>query len=33
MAALCEVEIGSLEKACEYVNRIRARAANKDGFL
>jgi starch-binding outer membrane protein, SusD/RagB family len=28
MAAECEVEIGSLEKAREYVNQIRTRAAN-----
>jgi len=33
MAAECEVEIGSLEKAREYVNRIRTRAANPDGFV
>ncbi len=28
MAAECEVEAGSLEKAREYVNQVRARAAN-----
>ena len=33
MAAECEVEIGSLEKAREYVNLIRARAANPAGFV
>lgn len=33
MAAECEVEIGSLEKARGYVNQIRTRAANKDGFV
>ncbi|MVM36827.1 RagB/SusD family nutrient uptake outer membrane protein [Spirosoma sp. HMF3257] len=27
MAAECEVEVGSLDKAREYVNRVRARAA------
>lgn len=33
MAAEIEVEIGDLEKAREYVNMIRARAANADGFV
>lgn len=33
MAAECEVEIGSLEKAREYVNMIRSRAANPAGFV
>lgn len=33
MAAECEVEAGSLEKAREYVNMVRARAANKDGWV
>jgi hypothetical protein len=33
MAAECEVEAGSLETARQYVNRVRARAANPDGFL
>lgn len=32
-AAECEVEIGDLEKAREYVNMIRERAANPDGFV
>jgi starch-binding outer membrane protein, SusD/RagB family len=32
-AAECEVEIGSLSKAEEYVNMIRARAANPAGFV
>ncbi|MEN7547515.1 RagB/SusD family nutrient uptake outer membrane protein [Rapidithrix thailandica] len=32
-AAECEVEIGSLDKAREYVNQIRARAANPDGWV
>jgi starch-binding outer membrane protein, SusD/RagB family len=33
MAAECEVEIGSLEKARDYVNQIRTRAANPAGFV
>ena len=33
MAAECEVEIGSLEKAREYVNQVRARAANPDSWV
>lgn len=33
MAAECEVEIGSLEKAREYTNLVRARAANPAGFV
>lgn len=33
MAAECEVEVGSLEKAREYVNMIRARAANPAGWV
>lgn len=33
MAAECEVEIGSLEKAREYVNQIRARAANPSSWV
>lgn len=33
MAAECEVELGNLETARQYVNRIRARAADPDGFL
>lgn len=32
-AAECEVEVGSLAKAEEYVNLVRARAANPDGFV
>ena len=32
-AAECEVEIGSLAKAEGYVNVVRARAANPDGFV
>lgn len=32
-AAEAEVEVGSLEKAREYVNMVRARAANPDGFV
>ena len=33
MAAECEVEVGDLEKAREYVNLVRARAANPAGFV
>ncbi|MFN3848413.1 MAG: RagB/SusD family nutrient uptake outer membrane protein [Spirosomataceae bacterium] len=33
MAAECEIEVGSLEKAREYVNMVRRRAANADGFV
>ena len=32
-AAECEVELGNLDKAREYVNRVRARAANPTGFV
>ncbi len=32
-AAECEVEVGSLAKALEYTNLVRARAANPDGFV
>src|SRR5690606_33691772 len=32
-AAECEVEVGSLAKAEEYVNMVRARAANPEGFV
>jgi starch-binding outer membrane protein, SusD/RagB family len=32
-AAECEVEVGSLEKARDYVNQIRTRAANPAGWL
>ncbi|MEO5999431.1 MAG: RagB/SusD family nutrient uptake outer membrane protein [Chitinophagaceae bacterium] len=31
--AECEVEVGSLAKAEEYVNRVRARAARPDGWV
>jgi hypothetical protein len=33
MAAEAEVEVGTLAKAQEYVNMIRKRAANADGFV
>lgn len=33
MAAECEVELGNLEKAREYVNRVRARAANPSTWV
>ncbi|MBO0934924.1 RagB/SusD family nutrient uptake outer membrane protein [Fibrella sp. HMF5335] len=33
LAAECEVEVGSLEKARDYVNQVRKRAANPDGFV
>jgi hypothetical protein len=33
MAAEAEVEVGSLEKAQEYVNRVRARAANPGSMV
>ncbi|MCY7356597.1 MAG: RagB/SusD family nutrient uptake outer membrane protein [Rudanella sp.] len=33
MAAETEIELGNLEKAREYVNQIRRRAANPDGFV
>ena len=32
-AAECEVEVGSLSKAEELVNTVRARASNPDGFV
>lgn len=32
-AAECEVEVGSLPKALAYVNQVRKRAANPDGFV
>lgn len=32
-AAECEIEIGSLQAAENYVNQVRARAANPDGFV
>jgi tetratricopeptide (TPR) repeat protein len=33
MAAEAEIEAGSLEQAREYINRVRARAANPAGFV
>ncbi|GAB3898297.1 RagB/SusD family nutrient uptake outer membrane protein [Larkinella knui] len=33
MAAECEIEVGSLEKARDYVNQVRKRAANPTGFV
>jgi tetratricopeptide (TPR) repeat protein len=33
MAAECEVEVGSLAKALEYVNMVRQRAANREGWV
>ncbi|GAA4414285.1 RagB/SusD family nutrient uptake outer membrane protein [Nibrella viscosa] len=33
LAAEVEVEVGSLEKAREYVNMVRKRASNPDGFV
>ncbi len=33
MAAECEVEVGSLEKAREYVNKVRARAADPSTWV
>lgn len=33
MAAECEIEAGSLDKARVYVNRVRARAANPDSWV
>ncbi|MEI7584051.1 RagB/SusD family nutrient uptake outer membrane protein [Runella sp.] len=33
MAAECEVEVGSLEKARDYVNQVRKRAANPASFV
>lgn len=33
MAAECEVEVGDLNKARTYVNQVRKRAANPDGFV
>lgn len=32
MAAEAETEVGTLDKATEYVNRVRRRAANQSGF-
>jgi hypothetical protein len=33
MAAEAEIEVGSLAKAQEYINRVRARASNPEGFV
>ncbi|MFN8345005.1 MAG: RagB/SusD family nutrient uptake outer membrane protein [Spirosomataceae bacterium] len=33
MAAECEIEVGTVDKARTYVNQIRTRAANKDGYV
>ncbi|QJW88818.1 RagB/SusD family nutrient uptake outer membrane protein [Spirosoma taeanense] len=33
MAAEAEIEVGSLEKARDYVNLVRSRAANPEGFV
>jgi tetratricopeptide (TPR) repeat protein len=33
MAAECEAEVGDIEKARQYVNQVRARAANPAGFV
>ncbi len=33
MAAECEIEVGSLETAREYVNRVRERAMNEDSWV
>lgn len=33
MAAEVEIELGNLEKGREYINQIRRRAANPDGFV
>jgi tetratricopeptide (TPR) repeat protein len=33
MAAECEIEVGTLDKALEYVNMVRNRAANTAGFV
>jgi hypothetical protein len=33
MAAEAEIEVGSLEKARGYINQVRRRAANPDGFV
>ena len=33
MAAEAEIEVGDVNKAREYVNRVRTRAANKDSFV
>lgn len=33
MAAECEIEVGSLETARTYINRVRTRAANQDAWV
>jgi hypothetical protein len=33
MAAEAEIEVGSLSKALDYINRVRTRAANPSGFV
>ena len=33
MAAEAELEVGSVQQAMEYVNRVRERAANSDGYV
>jgi tetratricopeptide (TPR) repeat protein len=33
MAAECEIEVGSLAKAGDYINQVRTRAANPAGFV
>jgi starch-binding outer membrane protein, SusD/RagB family len=33
LAAEAEIEVGSLEKARDYVNQVRKRAANPDGYV
>ncbi len=33
MAAECEIEVGTLAKALDYVNQVRTRAANPAGFV
>lgn len=33
MAAECEIEIGSLERARTYINMVRSRAANPDAYV
>lgn len=33
MAAEAEIEVGSLTKALEYINAVRSRAANQDGWV
>lgn len=33
LAAEAEIEVGSVDQARQYVNRVRSRAANSDGFV